>query len=82
MRLSFDDEESFTEAVGSFRFNNNPSNDLRSSSCSSMAPPERNDSEDICLNNLPSDPLANTLWRVPVESSTSSTLPQESGDGS
>jgi hypothetical protein len=67
MRLSFDDEESFKEVVGSFRFNNPPSDPnsvalaLREvGSNSSMVPQERN--EDIYFNNSPSDP--NSLGRV------------------
>ena len=57
MSLSFDDEESFKEAVGSLLFNNPPSDlninttlrrvELESSS--SMPPHERNDSEDVCF---------------------------------
>ena len=74
--LSFDDEESFKEAVGSLIFNNPPSDpnttlqrELESSS--SMPPHERN--EGICSNNPPSDP--NLLWRV--GSSNSNTPHQE-----
>ena len=57
MRLSFDDEESFTEVVGSLCFNNPPSDDP-----DALQPePERNNSsmelqernEDICFNNTP-----------------------------
>ena len=56
--LSFDDEESFREAVGSLLFNNPPSDlnintTLRrvelESSISSMPIHERNDSEDVCF---------------------------------
>ena len=60
MRLSFNDEESFKEAVGSLNFNNPPSDSeslqrVGSSSSSSMQPEERN--EGICFDhNPPSDP--------------------------
>jgi hypothetical protein len=69
MRLSFDDEESFKEVLGSLRFDNPPSDPnpvalaLQVGS-SSVPPQERN--EDI---DFPSDP--NSLWRV------GSTPPQE-----
>jgi hypothetical protein len=68
-RLSFDDEESFKEVVGSLRFDNPPSDpdsvalELREVGGSDVPPQERN--EDICLNNDPplaSDP--NSLGRV------------------
>jgi hypothetical protein len=67
MRLSFNDNESFKEVVGSLRFDNSPSDpnsvtlelqELEVGS-SSMPPQERN--EDICFNNPPSDP--NSLGR-------------------
>ena len=59
MRLSFDDEESFKEAVGSLHFNYPPSdpNSLelrREGSSNSMPPQERNG--DICFDNSPHDP--------------------------
>jgi hypothetical protein len=67
MRLSFDDEESFKEAVESLRFNNPPSDPnsvalalQEVGSNSSMVPQERN--EDIYFNNSPSDP--NSLGQV------------------
>ena len=53
MRLSFDDMESFTEAVGSLRFNNPPSDPdvlQRVGSSSSMEPQPEERSEDICFN--------------------------------
>jgi hypothetical protein len=69
MKLSFDDEESFKDVVGSLRFNNPPS-DLNSVELalqdsevggSIMTLQERN--EDICFDNdSPSDP--NSLGRV------------------
>ena len=73
MRLSFDDEDSFKEVVGSLRFDNPPSDPnsvilaLQEVGGGSM-PEERN--EDVFLNNdFPSDP--NSLGRV------GSTPPQE-----
>jgi hypothetical protein len=78
MRLSFDDEESFKEVVGSLRFNNNnPSSDPNSVALapqevgsSSMPVQERNeDICNICFNNSLSNP--NSLKRV------GSTPPQE-----
>ena len=66
MRLSFDDEESFAEAVGSLCFNNPPSDDSdalqQERSNSSMELQERN--EDICFNNPP-----NTLQQIGSNSS-------------
>ena len=64
MRLSFDDEESFKEAVGSLVFNNPPSDpnstpalpSQRVGSSSSMPSQERNE------GIMPSDP--NSLQRV------------------
>jgi hypothetical protein len=77
MRLSFDDEDSFKEVVGSLRFDNPPS-DPNSVALAlqevggSGVPLERN--EDICFNNDSlSDP--NSLGRV-----GSSTPPQERSD--
>jgi hypothetical protein len=60
MKLSFDDEESFKEVIGSLRFDNPPSDPnsvemvLQEVGGSSMMPQERNG--DICFNNSPSDP--------------------------
>jgi hypothetical protein len=76
MRLSFDDEESFKEVVGSLRFDNPPSDldsvalTLQEVGSSSMLAQERN--EDICFNNSPSDP--NSLAGV------DSTAPQEKSE--
>jgi hypothetical protein len=55
MSLSFDDEDSFKEVVGSLRFNNPPSNPnsvalaLQEVDGSGVPPQERN--EDVCFNN-------------------------------
>ena len=86
-RLSFGDEDSFkeSEAAGSLRFNNPPSDTdgtlalQQPGSSSSLPLQERNASEDICFNNPPSDPNLNTTIRQlgVGNSSSSSTLPQE-----
>ena len=82
MRLSFDDEESFKQAVGSLNFNNPPSdsNSFQGvASSNNMPPQEMPVNEDICFDN-PSSDDPNTMLevqRVPVGSSGSSgsTLP-------
>ena len=73
MRLSFDDEESFKEAVaaGSLRFNNPPSDSdtlalQQMGSSSSMPLEDMIRNEDICFNDPPSD--------------SSSTPPQEGSE--
>jgi hypothetical protein len=78
MRLSFDDEESFKDVVGSLRFDNPPSDPnsvalaLQEVGSSGVPAQERN--EDICFNNdSPSDP--NSLGRV-----GSNMQPQERSD--
>jgi hypothetical protein len=77
MRLSFDDEESFKDVIGSLRFDNPPSDPnsvalaLQEVGGSDVPPQERN--EDICFNDdSPSDP--NSLGRV------GRTSPQERSD--
>ena len=57
MRLSFDDKESFKEAVGSLCFNNQNTLQQVGGSSSSMPPQdsERNEDIDICFNNPPSN---------------------------
>ena len=79
MRMSFDDEESFKEAVGSLHFNN-PSSDTNAeqqmgSSSMTLDDTERNDSEN---NIIPNDPI--TLWRVGSSSSLSINEIRRSGD--
>ena len=75
MRLSFDDEESFKEAVGSLNFNNqlvasDPDSLQRVGSCSSMPYEERPENEDIYFDNPPIDPnIVLEVRRVPVGSS-------------
>jgi len=58
MKLSFDDKDSFIEAVGSLRFNN-PQSD--SNTNQQVGTQERN--EDIGLNNPSNDPIT-TLQRM------------------
>ena len=64
MKLSFDDEESFKEAVGTLCFNNPPSipNALQPIGSKLPQDSERNSNEDTGFNNPPSDP--NTLRGV------------------
>ena len=73
IKLSFDDEESLKEAVGSlcFNLNNPPSNPNTLQPMGSMLPhwQESKRNEDICFNNTPSDP--NTLGRVGSGTSSS-----------
>ena len=65
MKLSFYDEESFKEAVGSFCFSNSPSDPH---TLHRTVPPQDSEkSEDICFINPPSDP---SILRQ-VESSSS-----------
>ena len=84
MKLSFDDEESFKEAVESLHLNNPSSNpnadqqqlEIRSSTSMPLEDSERNED-----NTTPSDPI--TVRRVPVESSSSSIREiRRSGDSS
>jgi hypothetical protein len=69
MNLSFDDQESFREATGSLRFNNPPSdsNSLEPTESSTTSMPRQPEerSDDICLDDPPSDP--NTLQRMPSQ---------------
>ena len=69
--LSFEDEESFKEGVGSLNFCNPPSdlNTLALGSSGSIPLQERN--KEICFNNLPSDDLnsvqfGDSEWEVAV----------------
>ena len=66
MKLSFDDKESLKEAVGSLCLNIHPSNPspntLQRMPVGNMLPQDSERNEDICFNNLPSDP--NVLRRV------------------
>ena len=61
MRLSFEDEESFKEAVESLRFNNPPSDpnahqQIGSGSSLSIQETRRNGDVQVSFNNPPSDP--------------------------
>ena len=67
MKLSFDDEESFKEAIGSLRFNNPPSDPNALQPMGSVLPQDPERDEDIYLNSPPSDP--NILRRVGSNSS-------------
>ena len=53
MNLSFDDEESFKEAVGSLRFNNPPSDPNTLQQMGSMVPQDSERDEDICFIIIP-----------------------------
>ena len=79
MRLSFDDEESFKEVVGSLRFDNPPSDPdsvpvaltLQEVGSSSMPPQDSERNEDICFNNSSSasepNSRASGQYAVPEE---------------
>ena len=55
MKLSFDDEESFKEAVGTLCFNNPPSDPNTLHRMGSMPPQDSERNEDIRFNNPPGD---------------------------
>ena len=72
MKLSFDDEETFKEAVGSLCFNNSPSDPnstLPSQQMESVLTQDFERNKDICFKNPPSDPNLNILRRVGSTSS-------------
>ena len=69
MKLSFDDEESLKEAVGSLRFNNPPSDRDIPQQVGSMLPQDSERNEDICFNDPPGDP---NIPRRDLEGSSSS----------
>ena len=75
--LSFDDDESFKEGVGSLVFYNPPSqpNIQALGSTCSIPLQEMNEDHDICFNHSPSDD-PNPLRRV-GSSSSSNILPEE-----
>ena len=56
MKLSFDDDESLKEAVGSLRFNNPPSDPNIPQRTGSMLPQDSERNEDISFNDPPGDP--------------------------
>ena len=69
MNLSFNDKESFKEAVESLCFNipRAPSDPNALQRMESMSPQDSERNEDICFNNSPGDP--NKLHRVGSSSS-------------
>ena len=70
MRLSYDDEESFKEFVGSLNFNNPPSDpdSLQGVGSSSNMPPEE---RNVDIDNPPSDPnIILEVQRLAVGSSS------------
>ena len=67
MKLSFDNKESFKDAVGSLRFYNPPS-DPNSLQQMGSIPQDSERNEDIRFNNLPGDP--NKLRQVGSSSSS------------
>ena len=69
MKLSFDDEESFKEVVGSLRFNSPPSDPNALQQIGSILPQDSERNEDICFNNPPGDPNS-ILHRVGSSSSS------------
>ena len=78
MGLSFDDEDSFKESVGSLNFYNPPShpNTLALGSTGSIPLQEMNEDHDICFNHSPSDdPNSPQVRRV--ESCSSNDIPPE-----
>ena len=82
MRMSFDDEESFKEAVESLRFNSSDPNTRQQlgSSCNSMQleDSERNEDRD---NITPSDPIRLQVRRVGSSSNLSIQEFRRSGPG-
>ena len=78
MGLSFDDEESFKEGVGSLIFYNPPShpNTPALGSTGSIPLQEMNEDNDIRFDNFPSDD-PNPLRRVGSSSASNNILPKE-----
>ena len=76
MKMSFDDEESFKEAVESIRFNNSDPNTRQQMGSSNSVPIQ--DSERNEDNIIPSDPI--TVRRVGSSSSLSIREIRRSGD--
>ena len=56
MKLSFDDEESLKEAVGSLCLNNPPSDPNALQGMGIMLPQDSERNENICFNDPPNDP--------------------------
>ena len=81
MRMSFDDEESFKEAVESLRFNSSDPNtpqQLESSNSMQLEDSERNEDHD---NITPSDPITLQVRRVGSSSNLSMQEFRRSGPG-
>ena len=57
MRLSFDDEESFKEAIESLRFNCSDPNTRQQMGSSNSIPVEDSERNEDCDNIAPSDPI-------------------------
>ena len=78
MGLSFDDEDSFKEGVGSLNFYNPPSHPNTPVLGSSGTIPlqEMNEDHDVCFNNPPTDD-PNSLQVRRVESCSSNNTPPE-----
>ena len=57
MRLSFDDEESFKEAIESLRFNCSDPNTRQQMRSSNSIPVEDSERNEDCDNIAPSDPI-------------------------
>ena len=76
MKMSFDDDESFKEAVESLRFNSSDPNTRQQMGSSNSVPIQ--DSERIEDNIIPSDPI--TVRRVGSSSSLSIREIRRSGD--
>ena len=76
MRLSFDDEDSFKEGVGSLNFYNPPSdpNTLALGSSGSIPLLEMNEDHDISFNNSPSH---DEFTSAPLGSCSSDNIPPE-----
>ena len=78
MGLSFDDEDSFKEGVGSLNFYNPPSHPNTSAlgSTGSIPLQEMNEDNDIRFDSFPSDD-PNPLRRVGSSSTSNNILPEE-----
>ena len=78
MRLSFDDEESFKEAIESLRFNNSDPNTRQQMGSSNSMPLEDSERNEDRDNIAPSDPIP--LRRVGSSGSLSIQETRRSGD--
>ena len=71
MRLSFDDEESFKEAIESLRFNNSGPNTHQQMGSNNSMPLEASERDEDRDDIAPSDPIPLALRRVGSSSSLS-----------